>query len=236
MQFNQSGLLSFSEPNRSRFEAAVSAARSTRAYYKLSDYTNMDSMSRPWSSSRTGDLRGSHCSGYATHFYRAQGLPVADVTYPAALRQDVADVLFDEVRTQCRDQTNAWTTFLQGISLHWNACTNVANQVVNCFADRGCGDTSNGWRQGVGSGAAVSPDNMLPDSFRYVGATDYDWDGITLSGRSGGLVPINGVSRAHPGLSGGQPTTSATSASPFERVEALRYSGGYGVLTSSVRL
>lgn len=234
--FDRFGNLTYTEPNRAAFERAVTAARSTSAYYKLSDYTDMDSMSRTWSSSRTGDLRGSHCSGYVTNFFRAEGLPIADVTYPEALRQDVAEVLFDEVRDQCRAQTNAWADFLAGISLHWNACSNVANQVVNCFADRGCDDTSNDWRDGVGPGAAVSPDNLLPDSFRYHGATSYDWDGTTLSSSSGSMIPLNGRVVSHPGLAGSEPTTSSTSQSPFVRVEAQRFTGGYAVRTSSVRL
>ena len=228
--------MTFSEPDRASFEAAVTAARSTAAYYKLSDYTDMDSMSRPWSSTRTGDLRGSHCSGYVTHFFRAEGLSVADVTYPEAIRQDVAEILFDEVRGQCRNQTNAWSDFLAVISGHWSACTNVANQVVNCFADRGCGDLTNGWRNGVGPGVAVSPDNLLPDSFRFHGSTEYDWDGIELTAEVNGAIPLNGRLVNHPGLSGSEPTTSSTSTSPFERVEALRYSGGYAVLVDSIRL
>jgi hypothetical protein len=40
----------------------------------------------------------------------------------------------------------------------------------------------------------------------------------------------------HPGLDGDSPTTSATSTSPFKRVEALVYSGGYLVVVDSVRL
>ena len=236
MTFSRLGGTVITEPNRSFFEAAVTAARSTSAYYKLSDYTDMDSMGLAWSSTRTGDLRGSHCSGFVTDAFRDQGLSLANVTYPEALRQDVAEVLFDQVRDECRAETGIWSDLLAGLTLHWSACTNIANQVVNCFADLGCDNTSNDWRDGVGSGSAVSPDNLLPDSFRYTGTRTYDWDGTTLSNGTGPAYPLLGTTVSHPGLSGSEPTTSSTSVSPFQRVEALRYSGGYAVLTDSVRL
>lgn len=227
----------FTEVNRSLFEAAVAQARSTAAYYKLSDYTDMASMSRSWSASRVGDLRGSHCSGYATYFYRAQGLSLPDVTYPADLRANVAELLFDEVRGQCQDETGFWKDLGLAVSGHFSACSNLANQVVNCFGDLGCDNTSKDWRTLVSSGSAVSPDNMLPDSFRYAGTTGYDWDGTVLSALSNsGAMPLQGKLVSHPGLSGDSPTTSSTSASPFQRVEALLYSGGYAQLVESVRL
>lgn len=230
------GFFTMTEPNRPAFEDAVNASLSTAAYYKLGDYTDQDSMGRPWSSSRNGDLRGSHCSGYVTEFFRDEGMSIPDVFYPESLREDVADVLFTEVRAECRAKTGFWQDLFLGISGHWRACTNVANQVVNCFSDLGCGDTSNNWRNNVGSGSAVSPDNLLPETFRYSGSQNYNWDGNTLSQGSGPLYHFGGTPVSHPGLSGTEPAASANVASPFQRVQALRYTGGYTVLTNSVRL
>ncbi|MEO0325430.1 MAG: hypothetical protein AAF447_20910 [Myxococcota bacterium] len=234
------GGFSVTEPDRAAFERAVLAARGTRAYYKLGDYTDMDSMSRPWSSNRTsGDHRGSHCSGFITDFFRDEGLAIADVFYPRSLRQDVAEVLFTEVRDACRNEIAGWKRTFSG---HWSACSNVANQVVNCFADRDCWDTGNGWRRGSGvdSGSAVSPDNLLPDEFRYAGTRTYRWDGDTLrNGTSSGSVmvyyPDLGTRVDHPGLGGVEPGVAATATSPFERVEALRYTGG-NIVRRRVRL
>jgi hypothetical protein len=222
----------FHEPDRARFEAAVSAARATHGYYKLSDYTHEDSMDRTWSTSRSGDLRGSHCSGYVAYFYRAQGLSLGEVSYPRSLRNAVGELLFDDVRDACRDETGFWDDLLATLSGHWSACTNIANQVVNCFGDLGCGNVSDDWRTQIGTGAAVSPDNLLPASFRYYGLDhDYAWEETTLSTAS-----VNGTSVAHPGLTGAHASTSANSASPFKRVEALRYSGGYLTRTDRIRL
>ena len=38
----------------------------------------------------------------------------------------------------------------------------VANQIVNCFLDRGCGETGEGWRTYPGIGLTVAPDDLLP--------------------------------------------------------------------------
>ena len=224
------------EPNRPAFEAAVAAARTRSAYYKLGDYTDMDSMSRPWSSTRSGDLRGSHCSGYVTDHFRDEGLPIDDVFYPESLREDVAEVLYEEVRDMCRNETGFWSDLGAAVTLHWSVCRNIGNQVVNCFADLSCWDTSNTWRSSIGTGSAVSPDNLLPESFRYTGTTDYDWDGITLTQGSGSFYPILGATVSHPGLSGTEPGTSATSQSPFQRVAAMSMTGGYYTFSHSVRL
>ncbi len=220
------------EPNRPLFEAAVSSARATSSYYKLSDYSQMISMSLPYNVTRQGNLKGSHCSGYLAHFYKAQGLSLPPVSYPAGLRLDVGEVLYDEVRTACRDGIGAWSKIAATITGHFTPCNNIANQVVNCFAGLGCGVLNNDWRDGVGSGSATSPDNLLPASFRYSGTTAYDWDGTTLSS---GPIPMTGRIVAHPGVSQA-PSTSAASASPFQRAEALRYTGGYYVITNTVTL
>jgi hypothetical protein len=227
------------EADRPQFEAAVTAARSTNGYYKLSDYTDQDSMGRPWSSSRVGDLRGSHCSGYVIDFYRDQGLTVSDVTYPADLRAEVGELLFEQVRDECRSETGMWKDVLATVTGHWSVCSNIAHQVANCFADQGCDNLSDDWRDNVSSGSAVSPDNMLPDSFRYEGALAYNWSGTVLEREEtsgNGYTAYTGQTVDHPGLDGDSPTTSATSTSPFKRVEALVYSGGYLVVVDSVRL
>lgn len=228
------------EPNRPAFRRAVKAARSTSAYYKVGDYTDQDSMKLPWSTSRTGDLRGSHCSGYITHFFREQGLEIADVRYTKPLRQVVAQQLFDNVVGACHEGLSFWEEAGLSIMGHWNRCSNFGNQVVNCFADLSCFDTSNAWRDAINTGAAVSPDNLLPASFRMTGDSSYDWDGQTLAPAStGGLVSVVsalGNDQEHPGLEGTSPATSATTASPFERVEALTWVGGYYQFVEAIEL
>ncbi len=221
---------SFQEVGRDQFEGAVTDARNESAYYKLGDYTEMDSMSLPWASDRDGDLRGSHCSGYITHYFREQGLGIADVFYPESLREDVAETLYSQVRTKCRNEVG----LLAEIK---HTCGNLANQVVNCFADLSCWDTKDTWRDAVGTGSAVSPDNLLPATFRYTGNVDYEWDGgTTLTNGSGPMVNQMGTTVDHPGLSGTEPGVAATSQSPFQRVAAMSMVGGYATLSHSVRL
>ena len=215
------------EPNRPRFEAAVADALTTEGYYKLSDYSNQDSMSRPYDTTRQGDQGGSHCSGYAAEFYRDQGLPIADVSYPQSLRQRVAQTLFAETRSACRDKFGRFTPILGALTGQWKVCRDIAHQVTNCFADLGCGDTSATWQSGVGGGSAVSPDNLLPSEFRYRGTATYNWDGTTLAAGTGLVDVLFGTPTDHPGLSGAEPGVSATTQTPFERAEAMEFSGGY---------
>jgi len=54
---------------------------------------------------------------------------------------------------------------------------NIANQVNNCFANDGCADTSDRWRN-PGTGVAVSPDDML------------DWDSWHAGGTYGYNEPL----------------------------------------------
>lgn len=79
-------------------------------------------MSRPWSSTRSGDLRGSHCSGYVTDHFRDEGLPIDDVFYPESLREDVAEVLYEEVRDMCRNETGFWSDLGAAVTLSTGAC------------------------------------------------------------------------------------------------------------------
>jgi hypothetical protein len=57
--------------------------------------------------------------------------------------------------------------------------SSLSNQVVNCFASDGCGDTSGTWNNGVGTGIAVSPDDILA------------WDLPNPSGTGGGTYGYN---------------------------------------------
>ncbi len=229
------GFATLVEADREAFVDAVTDALATDAYYKLSDYTMQDSMSLPFDTDRrSGDLRGSHCAGYIAEFYRDQGFSLPDVAYPAALRDDVAGILYTQVRAECRAGLTGWGQ----LGFLFRACGTVANQVVNCFADLGCGNRSNDWEDGVGTGSATSPDNLLPDVFRYSGSTTYDWDGTELSdpGSAGPYVPLTGGTlTTHPGTT--DPDTGSTagnSASPFQRVEAQRLAGGYYTYTDMV--
>ena len=203
------GAMTCTEPDRARFIDAVTSALGVAAYYKFSDYTDQVSMALPFSTSRVGDLRGSHCSGYVAFNFIAAGLPIALVSYDEALRDSVAADVFAATRDAARAGTGPWQDFLAAITLHWWGPSNVANQVVNCFAGNDCGDTSGTWTSGRGTGSANSPDNLLPASFRLAGTASYDWFGDEVE--SGDTVT----------------NEAATATTPFRRVEAQVLTGGY---------
>ncbi|HVV85302.1 MAG TPA: hypothetical protein VHE35_19705 [Kofleriaceae bacterium] len=207
------GVMSCSEPDRAAFAGAVSDALTLEAYYKLSDYTDQDSMSKPFSLTRVGDLRGSHCSGYIAANFIGRGLAIAPVHYDQPLRDLIANDVFDETRDEARAGTNFWKDFLAAVTLHWSGPTNVANQVVNCFAGFDCGDTSDTWAGGTGDGDANSPDNLLPVSFKLSGTASYEW--------TTGLVHVNDTVS----------NPNGTATTPFRRVEAMVMTGGYTTQT-----
>jgi len=150
---------------RQAFEDAVDLAVATRAYYKLSDYTDMTSMLLPWKQSGVGDLRGSHCSGYISWAFGQVGLAIAPVSYGEAIRRDVAGEVHDAVVDLVNDSLDG-KSGLGTFAIHLfkpNAAENIANQVVNCFAGLDCASIDPDWDTiGPGDGLASSPDNLLP--------------------------------------------------------------------------
>ncbi len=200
--------------DRDRFESAATLATTTFGYYKLSDYTDLDSMSLPYAPWLLGnDQRGSHCSGFLRYLFEQQGYSIPLVQYGEAVRQGAADDIFSVVRAdveqKLRDQG--------GLGLYPNGPTNAANQITNCFADLGCDNYSDDWRAGrvgVGTGQSVSPDNLLPQQFTLRGGS-YTWDGAV---RNAGAAITN---------SGGNTST------PFQRVEVQQMSGG-GIIRTVV--
>lgn len=194
---------------RMRFTSAVTTARATSGYYKLSDYTSLDGMSRSYSSSGVGDLRGTHCSGFVRFSFESTGYSIPTVTYSSSVRSAAASAVFSAARAEVTSELSWFEAWYKP-----NADTNIANQIVNCFAGLDCGSWASDWRGGVGSGDSVSPDNLLPTSFTLRGSGSATWNGATVSAGST-------VSNAW-----------GNSSTPFGRVEPQVTAGGYYVETA----
>lgn len=200
-----SGRTTVSEPNRPLFEDAADIAEANEGYYKISDYTEMVGMDLSLIGDRDDDdLRGTHCSGFVHFAFTEAGLPISNHFYDEALRQDVAEAAYDQIRSDVHG------TLGLGIVILPDAADDIANQVVNCFAGLGCDNISNDWEDGVGDGEAVSPDNLLPTSFTLAGSGSTVWNGRT---KSAGQTLSNEEF--------GAPTT------PFRRLEPQTMTGGY---------
>lgn len=189
---------------RTHFTRALSLARAASGYYKLADYTDLTSMTLSWSATRSGDLRGTHCSGLVAWAFTAAGTSLSQSVYSESLRQQIAEDVHGAILAQAEAATGWFADFY-----HPNAAENVANQVTNCFAGLGCASVEPLWEGGVGDGLTVSPDNLLPRSFTLSGSASYTWDGAVRS-------PGSTLSNADGAL-----------RTPFQRVEAMQLAGGY---------
>ena len=97
---------------------------------------------------------------------RSDRIPDGMRTYSVSERTAAANTLYSEVFSQAEGQLpTGWQVVLGaltggGVPAYIDAlATNVANQLVNCFATDACSDTTNTWTQ-MGTGVAVSPDDI----------------------------------------------------------------------------
>jgi hypothetical protein len=86
------------------------------------------------------------------------------------VRQPAADLLFNELRRTIREKPDWFGEIAFAISGLFSTSLNdfanrAANQVVNCMAFNDCGNTQGRWRQGVGDGASLAPDDMVTLAF-----------------------------------------------------------------------
>ncbi|HYC56510.1 MAG TPA: hypothetical protein VEL28_16390 [Candidatus Binatia bacterium] len=175
-----SGLLLKTPPDiisQAGAEAAADVALATEGYYKISDYSGLDGMALPYAGPGTNDydtddLKGTMCSGLVHYAYTDIGFVLTDSFYSASLRNDVAEVLFE----QLRDDIKAGLGFWQALgNVFTSTAKKIANQVTNCFAGLGCADNNDTWESGVGSARTVSPDNLLPEEFDVTGTGEAPW-------------------------------------------------------------
>ncbi len=197
---------------RPAFEAAADEALGIEGYYKISDYSGLDGMTLPYGSAGTAnwnnnELRGTMCSGLVHWAFTEAGMVISEAFYSAALRNDVADVLYDTVK----DDIGANLGFFQEIGSFFFTGTQkkLANQVVNCFAGLGCDDNTDTWKQGVGSAYSVSPDNLLPQQFTLQGSGCAPWGDREICA---GDVVVN---------------PDGAAVTPFLRVEPMQYLGAH---------
>jgi hypothetical protein len=149
-----------------------------RGWYRLYAYTNM-TWNDPYARSSND---GNMCSGSIFHAHMEAGNKFwswdSRRTYSASQRQAAAELLYSEVRSAVLDDPD----FLEGVLLGINEffggtdygdfATRAANQVVNCMAFNDCGNRTSRWRNGVGSGRSMSPDDlqMLADVAAFASA------------------------------------------------------------------
>jgi hypothetical protein len=197
---------------RPLFEVAADEASGVEGYYKISDYSGLDGMALPYGTAGTAnwednELRGTMCSGLVHWAFTQAGFVVSETFYPASLRDDVADVLYDTVK----DEIGANLGFFEEIGsfLFTGTQKKLANQIVNCFAGLGCDDNSDTWKRGVGSAWSVSPDNLLPQQFTLQGSGCAPWGDREICA---GDVVVN---------------PDGASVTPFLRVEPMQYLGSH---------
>jgi hypothetical protein len=138
-----------------------------RGWYRLFAYTDM-TWRDPYS---RGSDDGNMCSGtmfYAHLMAGNRGWSWSQRrNYPSDTRQGAAATLYNNVRQKVIDDRSfaeklglAAYPALGGTNLITLA-DNIANQMVNCMAFDDCGNTTWRWRQGVGTGASLSPDDLM---------------------------------------------------------------------------
>ena len=163
--------------------------------------------------------RKNMCSGtVAWALYSGGGFDIWPLGYPASLRNTASPVLYRAIYDEIGKKTSSTVSgaFMGAMLLNptgvllpgafavasiANATRErMANQFVNCMAFNDCGNTTNRWRNGVGDGASLSPDNLLP---------------MGVTNPNGGMW----------GVSGYDPANQMTLW--YDSVEGISYTGGY---------
>jgi hypothetical protein len=135
-------------------------------FYRLYAYTDI-AWPDPF---RRGDDAGSMCSGSLFWSYGlSHGAAWPTRFYGADVRDPAALTLHDIVRRKVLERDDDFNLlervgqvvfgFLENDSIE-ELADNVSNQVVNCMAFDDCANTKGRWRNGVGDGASMSPDDL----------------------------------------------------------------------------
>lgn len=146
-------------------ERALDQMARFQGYYSFYAYTNI-----AWNDPYTRAFgAGNMCSGSIYHAHRRAGNAgwPEDVRYfPSEVRQPAAELLFNEMRRTIRSKPDWLGEIVFAISGLVSTSLDDfakrgANQVVNCMAFNDCGNTGGRWRDGVGDGASLAPDDVL---------------------------------------------------------------------------
>lgn len=158
-------------------EAAASTLEQMQGWYRFFAYTDItwrDPFSKGWDD-------GNMCAGSIFHAHRLAGSMGWNFDtvryYPADIRQPAAGLLYDQIRTTVR-QAPDWIGHL-GFSISelfgstsLNTFANrAANQFVNCMAFDDCGNTGSRWRNGVGPGNSLAPEDLYNLTYLYAMAS-----------------------------------------------------------------
>ncbi len=149
----------YNSADYSKVNVALGKMNYMQGHYRLYAYTNIYQL--PYSNVKTAG-KGNMCSGtvWLSHYYAGNG--VSTMAYTAAARQTGAQALFNWTKDQLADQTGWFKRSINALlSLNFNMRTDMANQLVNCMTFNDCGNRSDRWKNGVGTGTSVSPDNLM---------------------------------------------------------------------------
>jgi hypothetical protein len=153
---------------RATAQAAADYLKGMSGRYKLEEFTQL--------SYHHDSGSGAMCaSGITIAFNSVQPGSVNLRHYPQPLRSSVAAQVHALVKSKIKNVTDigdAWTIAFNWL---WGGLTflakeelaeNVANQIVNCFSNLGCGNTSRDWEDPakIGEGFTVAPDDLLTHS------------------------------------------------------------------------
>jgi hypothetical protein len=179
------------------------------AYYSLYSFTDIwttePDPTDPSHIHVAADLnRKNMCSGtIAWALFSGGGFDTWPLHYTAEIRDGAAPILYQLVYSALGKKVPGTNIpFLGSILLALVSGTRerIANQVVNCMAFNDCYNTGSRWRNGVGAGDSLSPDNLTPVGF----------------------VNPHGVAW---GISGWDPGNTWTQW--YDSVEPVTYSGGF---------
>jgi hypothetical protein len=158
--------------HREQRERVLDQLARFQGYYSFYAYTNIawdDPYTRAFGS-------GNMCSGSIYHAHRLAEnvgwVPESVRYFPAAVRQPAAELLFNELRRTIRDKPDWFGELAFAISGLFSTSLDdfakrAANQVVNCMAFDDCNNIQARWRQGVGDGASLAPDDMVTLAYVY---------------------------------------------------------------------
>ena len=154
-------------------EAAASTIEQMQGWYRWFSYTDV-SWRDPF---HVNNDDGNMCAGTIFHAHRLvenQGWTFDAVRhYPAEIRQPAAELMYEQIRVKVREAPD-WIGHLGfSISELFGATSlntfarRAANQFVNCMAFDDCGNTGTRWRNGVGPGSSLSPEDLYNLTYLY---------------------------------------------------------------------
>lgn len=164
-----------------------------KGFYRLFAYTNP-----VWSNPFVLEGNsGNMCSGTVAiaDIAAGNGQTWGTIDYSAEVRNPAAAILYDAVRKKIIDGVDGFKKFITIDSNVRQFANNGANQIVNCMAFNDCGNTGSRWKNGVGTGSTISPDDLLligqfwadvaaaagqPDPFTYTAAIPVQTTGTFL--------------------------------------------------------